>query len=122
MLDSSLERAFDLVDRDVRPLPFKERGIRVTRELIEATLGVLNAEPTRTLPQNCRNAIMEKTPDGLDRRIKKKLNSNLRTANIVSDVLRDAGIVEIVKVLNPQIGRTVKGTRLLNNWMIRHEA
>jgi len=40
----------------------------------------------------------------------------LRTANIISDVLAKAGIVEIVQVENPDTGRIVKGTRLLQGW------
>lgn len=77
---------------------------------------ILNAEATKTLPQNCRNDVREKTPDGLDKRIKESLNTDLRTANIISDVLKLVGIVEIVQVINPQTGRLVKGTKLLQEW------
>jgi hypothetical protein len=84
--------------------------------LIKVAIEVLNAEPTKTLPQNSRNDIKEKTPDGLDRRIKEYLNTNLRTANIISDVLEQAGIVQIVRIKNPRTGREVKGTKLLKEW------
>ena len=77
---------------------------------------ILNAEATKTLPQNCRNDVREKTPDGLDKRIKESLNTDLRTANIIYDVLKLVGIVEIVQVINPQTGRLVKGTKLLQEW------
>ena len=36
-----------------------------------------------------------------------------RTANIISDVLEQVGIAEIAKVENPETGRIVKGTKLL---------
>jgi hypothetical protein len=99
-----------------RSLPFHLRGIKIDSKLIEATLTILNNCPTNALPQNCRNDIRERTPDGLDRRIKDCLGSDLRTANIISDVLADVGVVEIVKLRNSETGRLVKGTRLLEEW------
>jgi len=111
------------VERDnEKELPFYERGIKVDHTLIEAALCSLNSSPTKTLPQNCRNDIIERTPDGLDRRIKEKLGSDLRTANIISDLLAGAGIVEVIQVKNPETGRSVKGTRLLEQWCWESEA
>ncbi len=98
-----------------RTLPFYERGIKIDKELIQATLEILNEEPAKTLPQNCRNAVFEKTPDGLDARLKLRLG-NLRRANIVSDVLAKAGIVHVIHVPNPATGNNVKGTRLNSGW------
>lgn len=98
------------------PLPFKHRGIEVTRELVRAAVEALNAAPDRTLPQNCRNARREYTPDGLERRIKERFNDDTRTANIVSDVLAGAGVVEVLKVENPETGRMIKATELLEAW------
>ena len=97
-----------------QPLPFRERGIKIDQELIKATIDILIMAPSKTLPQNCRNDIRVRTPDGLDRRIKDVLNTDLRTANIVSDVLAECSIVKIVKVVNPDTGRLIKGTRLLD--------
>jgi hypothetical protein len=112
---SVLKNACNRVEEtENRSLPFLERGIKVDRNLIEAVIEILNASPSKTLPQNCRNAIRDKTPDGLDRRIKEKLNTDLRTANIISDILARAGIVEIIRVINPATGRLVKGTRLID--------
>ncbi|MBN2489132.1 MAG: hypothetical protein JXA98_08895 [Methanosarcinaceae archaeon] len=108
-----LNKACDVIDGD---LPYKYRGIMISCELIKTTMEILNAEVTKTLPQNCRNDIRERTPDGLDKRIKERLNTNLRTANIISDVLKSAGIVEIVQVINPHTNRIVKGTKLLQKW------
>ena len=97
-------------------IPYKCRGIMISRELVEATMEILNASSTKSLPQNARNAVKEKTPDGLDKRIKERLSSNLRTANIISDVLENVGIVDVIKVINTNTGRTVKGTRLNQKW------
>ena len=113
LIESACKRVEDNVNW---PLPLRLRGIKIDRELIQATMEILNASPSRTLPQNCRNDIWERTPDGLDRRIKLTLNTDLRTANIISDILADAGIVEIVQVINPDTGRWLKGSRLLNDW------
>ena len=97
-------------------LPFKERGIMITCELIEITMKILNKEPNRTLPQNCRNDIREKTPDGLDRRLKEYYMDHLRRANIISDVLALSGIVDIIQTENPSTGNIVQGTRLRQYW------
>jgi len=111
-----LDRACQTIGEKAESVPFRERGIAITRELIKTTMELLNSEPTKTLPQNCRNDVRERTPDGLDRRIKQSLNTDLRTANIISDVLARAGVVRIVQVRNPQTRREVKGTRLLREW------
>ena len=100
----------------VGSLPVKTRGIRITRELIQATMEILNAAPLETLPQNSRNTARKQTPDSLDRRIKEYLDTDLRTANIISVVLEEAGVVKVVKVVNPPTGRNVKGTTLLPGW------
>lgn len=100
-------------------LPFTVRGIRISGALIEAAMKVENDIEKNVLPQNCRNDIRSRTPDGLDRRIKEYLNTDLRTANIISDVLAEAGIVDIVTIINPKTSRQVKGTSLLEDWVSR---
>ena len=115
--ESLLNKACELIAREVgEQLPFKYRGIYINRKLIQATLEVLNAAPGRTLPQNCRQHTRHNTPDGLDRRIKERLNLDLRTANIVSDLLGRAGVVEVVEVETFRTHRKVKGTRLKGEW------
>ena len=112
-----LEKACSLVSQQYgTPLPFPLRGITVDREKIRAAMEILNSHPQRTMPQNCRNDIRARTPDGLDRRLKEALNTDLRMANIISDVLASAQIAEIVRVENPATGRMVKGTRLKGIW------
>jgi len=90
--------------------------ITITLNLIKATVEILNKEDNKTLPQLTLNATRSMQADGLDRRIKETINSDLRTANIISDILQDAGIVEVLDVVNPETGRTVKGTRLNDAW------
>lgn len=111
-----LDSVYNNVEFKYGTIPFKLRGIKVTHELIRVTVEILNNEFTKTLPQNSRNASKDKTPDGLDKRIKDSLNIDLRTANIISDVLKESGIVEIITVENHITGRGVKGTRLLSEW------
>ncbi len=110
---SMIDKACNLVESAAgKPLPFEQRGITINRKLIEITIETLSAAPEQTLAQNCRNDTCERTPDGLDRRIKEKLNSGTRTANIISDVLALAGIVSVVKVIDPETDLQVKATRL----------
>ena len=51
---------------DILP-PYKERGIRITEDLIFATIEILNESEGNILPQNARNDIAERIPFGLDR-------------------------------------------------------
>ena len=116
MLANVLDRLCTRIAKRHAPVPFGHRGIRVTRELVQATVEILNAAPARTLAQHCRNASRQCTPDGLDRRIKERLDTDLRTGNIISDVLADAGAVCVIKMRNPDTGRMIKATRLLDEW------
>ena len=110
-----LEKAYTLISTSKgKSLPFRERGISINRRLIETALTILANAPNRTLPQNARNAAWVETPDGMDKRIKRCLGSNVRTANIVSDILSEAGIVKIIEVTNEDTKRVVKGTHLLD--------
>jgi len=111
-----LDSAFSQITKKVHPIPFWYRGIVIDRALVQATLEILNHEKTKELPQNCRNDIKERTPDGLDRRIKEYLKSDLRTANIITDVLESAGIARNITVVNPSTGRFIKGTKLNPEW------
>ena len=105
-----------VIERSGQSLPYNCRGIKITHQLIQVTLECLNEEPSKTLPQNCRNNIRSKTPDGLDYRIKNRMGSDLRTANIISDILAEAGIVKITHIINPKTGRRIKASQLLKDW------
>jgi hypothetical protein len=97
-------------------LPYYSRGIKISEELVKVTIECLNNAPSNILPQNCRNATRSKTPDGLDLRIKNKMGFDLRTANIISDILAEVGIVNVIQVINPKTERNVKATKLLEEW------
>lgn len=116
ILPTLLDRACERVECRYGALPFRHRGIRITRKLMQAAIEILNDAPGRLLPQHCRNARRQYTPDGLDRRIKQRMDDDTRTANILSDILQDAGIAEVTKVSNPETGRMIKATRLLDGW------
>lgn len=114
--DEVLDRVCTLVTQAFGRLPFRHRGIRISRDLIEAAIAELNAAPGRILPHNCRQLKREDTPDGLDGRIKDRLQTDLRTANIISDVLEEVGVVEVTLVRNARTGRRVKATKLHRAW------
>lgn len=111
-----LSRIINNVELNYEVMPFKLRGIVISKDLIKVAIQILNSEAAKSLPQNARNASIGNTPDGLDKRIKEILNKDQRTANILSDVLKEAGIVEVIKVENQISGRIVKGTRLMPEW------
>lgn len=111
-----LKKACNKVEQSFDSIPFKYRGITITNELIKATMEILNSAPGKILPQNCRNAVKCKTPDGLDKRIKEALDTDLRAANIISDVLQASGVTIIVNMLNTTTGRDIKGTKLSDEW------
>lgn len=111
-----LMEIYSRVEKKFGTIPFKLRGIKITHKLIKVSVEILNNEVNKMLPQNSRNLCVNQMPDGLDKKIKEALNSNLRTANIISDVLKDAEIVEVIKIVNPKTGRNIKATRLLEKW------
>ena len=111
-----LDEIYNLVRNHFGSIPFKTRGIKITKELIEATIKILNTEPTKTIPQNSRNAIRANTPEGLDKSIKEELDTDFRSANIISDILQEVGVAEVIDVINPNTERKVKGTKLLKKW------
>lgn len=111
-----LNEACREVTKAFSTIPFKERGIYIKAQLIKAAMEILNSAENKTLPQNCRNDVRERTPDGLDRQIKEYLKSDLRTANIISDVLSNAGVVRIVSMESPLTKRSIKGTQLKTEW------
>jgi hypothetical protein len=97
-------------------LPYRERGIKITLDLLKVTIKILNNATNKTLPQNCRNETAEKTPYGLDKLVKINLPTSQRTANIVSDILAKKKIVKIIHVKNKKTERMIKGTCLVNKW------
>ena len=96
--------------------PIECRGIHVQKKLVSVTMEILNSSADKKLPQNCRNDTRENTPDGLDRRIKEYLDSDLRTANIITDILESVGIVSNIQVWNEETGRFIKGSQLNPSW------
>ena len=76
-------------------IPFKLRGIVISELLIASTLEILNPEKTKILPQNARHDNLEKTPDGLDKRLKIRMGNDTCRGHIVSDILAETGIVRL---------------------------
>jgi hypothetical protein len=97
-------------------LPFEVRGIVISELLIATTLEILNKEKSKTLPQNARHDNLEKTPDGLDKRLKIRMGNNTCRGHIVSDVLAEVGVVKLSKIKNINTGKLVNGTQLISNY------
>ena len=110
--DDIREKVLEKFDK----LPYKERGIEINEALIIAAIEILNESEGKILPQNARKEVADRTPYGLDKLIKEKLGKNTMTANIISDILQEKGIVEVTKIINPKTGRLINATRLLNDW------
>jgi hypothetical protein len=103
-------------DKHGKRLPFKVRGVMISTLLISTTLEILNEEKTKTLPQNTSHDIWKKTPDGLDRRLKIRMNDNSCRGHVVSEVLSDVGIVKLQKIKNVKTGKFVNGTQLISDF------
>jgi len=94
-------------------LPFEVRGIVISELLIATTLEILNKEKSKLLPQNARHDNLEKTPDGLDKRLKIRMGNDTCRGHIISDILAEVGIVRLAKVRNIKTGKLVNGTQLI---------
>jgi hypothetical protein len=103
------------VKQNIR-LPFEVRGIVISELLIATTLEILNKEKSKTLPQNARHDNLEKTPDGLDKRLKIRIGNDTCRSHIVSDILAEVGIVRLIKVRNIKTGKLVNGTQLISDY------
>jgi hypothetical protein len=114
MPDDIREKVLDLFDDDY--FKEKKRGIKIDRNLIIITIEILNNSKDKTLPQNCKKECRAKTPEGLDRRIKEKMNDDLMRATIISDELQKKGIVEVFEKRDEKTKRVKKHTKLNNEW------
>ncbi|WP_321508480.1 PQQ-binding-like beta-propeller repeat protein [uncultured Methanoregula sp.] len=110
------ERACRILEERYSDFPIKSRGIYIRKNLVKATLEILNSMPGKKLPQNCRDDTRENTPDGLDLRIKEYLDSDLRTANIITDLLESVGIASNIQVPSEKTGHLLKGSQLNPEW------
>ena len=95
-------------------LPYPKRGIQINKNLVIITIEILNKY--KQLPQNCRQVKAENKPFGLDKLINEEFGDDLRRANIISDELQKKGIVEVFKKQNEETGKSIKWTRLLEDW------
>ncbi|GHV21798.1 hypothetical protein FACS189494_07680 [Spirochaetia bacterium] len=92
----------------------KHSKIVITRELIKATLEILNDADNKMLPQRALHENIENTKEGLDKEIKKKLHTNFSFAKYVSDVLGKVGVVRVIKRVNSP--NRLTSTQLLDEW------
>lgn len=97
-------------------LPFEVRGIVISELLIATTLEILNSEKSKMLPQNARHDNLERTPDGLDKRLKIRMGNDTCRGHIISDILAEVGIIKLLKVRNIKTGKLVNGTQLISDF------
>ncbi len=114
--ENKLSEILKLFEENYQKIPYKERGITIDSDLIKYTLEILNDSEDKKLPLNSRNASIINTPDGLDKRIKIRRNSDLRTANIIVDELSKIRIVEKIQIKNFTTDRLVAGAELKSEW------
>ncbi|MBC8214165.1 MAG: hypothetical protein ISR90_01815 [Candidatus Marinimicrobia bacterium] len=114
--DKIYKKIENLIEKHINKIPYHCHGIHINESLIKCTLEILNETEKNELPLNHRNATRFNTPDGLDKRIKIRLNSDLSTANIIVHELSKIGVIEDVLVENFNTHRLVKGAKLNNQW------
>jgi hypothetical protein len=109
--------ACETVSRRVSRLPFLRGGVMVTGELIGVAMECLNAEFKKTLIVRTPLNTSEKSQEGLDRCIEKRLQIPGKTAvPVVVDVLCSAGIAETTEIMDRFSHQTRNGIRLLPPW------
>jgi hypothetical protein len=109
--------ACETVSRRVSRLPFLRSGVMVTGELLGVAMECLNADFKKTLVLRTPLNTSEKSQDGLDQCIEKRLQIPGKTAvPVVVDVLCSAGIAETTEIMDRFSHQTRNGIRLLQPW------
>jgi hypothetical protein len=109
--------ACETVSRRVSRLPFLRSGVMVNGELLGVAMECLNAEFKKTLIVRTPLNTSDKSQEGLDRCIEKRLQIPGKTAvPVIVDVLCCAGIAETTEVMDRFAHQTRNGIRLLPPW------
>jgi hypothetical protein len=109
--------ACETVSRRVSRLPFLRSGVMVTGELLGVAMECLNADFKKTLVVRTPLNTSEKSQDGLDRCIEKRMKIPGKTAvPVVVDVLCSAGIAKTTEIMDRFSHQTRNGIRLLPPW------
>lgn len=112
-----LDKIIDLLRKERMQFPYHVRGIKIDYELIEATMNVLFNSPNFRMEQNCKNSLRDYQEEGLDYFIKVKRDSDIRTANIISDELKRIGVLSITSEINNKTGRKRKVSTINDDWL-----
>jgi hypothetical protein len=109
--------ACETVSRRVSRLPFLRSGVMVTGELLGVAMECLNAEFKKTLIVRTPLNSSDKSQEGLDLCIEKRLQIPGKTAvPVVVDVLCSSGIAETTEIMDRFSHQTRNGIRLLPPW------
>jgi len=111
-----IEEICDTLERKRGDFPYRHKGIEINKELIIATMEILNDATNNKLAIKAKNAIRGEMRDGLDLRLKYELKSDTRRGDIISKELQKINVVEITKVINKETDRFINSVRLLPNW------
>ncbi len=112
-----LTLACETVNRRVAKLPFTQKGVCISPELLGVALECLNAEVTRALPLRTSAAMAKNRVDGFDRVLELRLGADGRnTAVAVADILVLAGIAEVTEIQDRCTHTRTSGLRLLPAW------
>jgi len=112
-----LTLACETINRRVDRLPFMQKGVEVTGELVGVSMECLNAEATRTLPCRTSPAMAKNMVEGFDRCLELRMGANSKeSAPVVADVLIRAGIAEKTDVQDRCTHTLTRGLRLLPAW------
>ena len=107
----------ETVNRRVAKLPFTQKGVCISPELVGVALECLNAEVTRTLPLRTSAAMAKNRVDGFDRVLELRLGAKGRdAAAAIADVLVQAGIAEVTEIQDRCTHTRTSGLRLLPAW------
>jgi hypothetical protein len=114
--ENILRKVMELFNNCDYIIELEKSTIIINEKIIKGTLEVLNLSDKKCLPQRSSHESIEKTKNGLDKELKKMLQSNFSFAKYASDALVEKGICKIIYRKYPDSKRELKCTLLLDNW------
>lgn len=111
-----LDPVCEIVSQKVGKLPLVREGVTVSREVIQATLEILNEEFTKSLPVESRVFSADRTVVGLDARLRVRGFQPQNTAVVVSGIFLETGICRKSEGADRESRKTFPMIRLVDDW------
>ena len=111
-----LDTVCEMVSQKFGKLPLVREGVPVSRELIQATLEILNEEFTKSLPVESRVFSAERSVDGLDKLLRARSFEPQNTASVVSGIFLETGIFRKSEGADRESRKTFPMIRLVDDW------